>query len=158
MPTASRTTTLTTPSDLEAVLTRVVDAPRSVVFAAFTDPAHVPHWLLGPDGWSMPVCEIDLRPGGQWHFGWRHVDGAELEMRGVYLEIEPPERLVNTDSWGSDWPETLNTLTLTEQDGKTTISQHVRYPSKAARDAAMRTGMQDGASMSYDRLESYLRP
>jgi uncharacterized protein YndB with AHSA1/START domain len=150
-------TTVTTPSECEAVITRVIDAPRRLVFEAYTDPEHVPHWMLGPDGWSMPVCEIDLRPGGQWHFVWRRPDGEEMEMRGVYREIVPPERLVNTESWGGEWPETLNTLELTEHDGKTTITQRVLYPSREARDAAMATGMKDGASTSYDRLEKYLR-
>jgi uncharacterized protein YndB with AHSA1/START domain/DNA-binding transcriptional ArsR family regulator len=151
------TTTLTMPSDREIVLTRTFDAPRRLVFDAYTDPEHVPHWLLGPDGWTMPVCEIDLRPGGKWHFVWRNTDGAEMEMRGVYREIVPPERLVNTESWGDDWPETLNTLTLSEKDGRTTIAQSVVYPSKEARDRALGTGMKDGASMSFDRLAEYLR-
>jgi uncharacterized protein YndB with AHSA1/START domain len=150
-------TTVTTPSDREVVLTRVIDAPRRLVFAAYTDPEHVPHWMLGPDGWSMPVCEIDLRAGGQWHFVWRRPNGEEMEMRGEYREIDPPERIVNTESWGGEWPQTLNTLILTEHDGQTTITQRVLYPSQDARDAALGTGMKDGASMSYDRLETYLR-
>jgi uncharacterized protein YndB with AHSA1/START domain len=150
-------TTVTTPSDCEIVLTRVIDAPRRLVFAAYTDPEHVPHWMLGPDGWSMPVCEIDLRAGGQWHFVWRRPNGEEMEMRGEYREIDPPERIVNTESWGGEWPQTLNTLILTEHDGQTTITQRVLYPSQDARDAALGTGMKDGASMSYDRLETYLR-
>jgi uncharacterized protein YndB with AHSA1/START domain len=150
-------TTVTMPSDCEIVLTRVIDAPRRLVFAAYTDPEHVPHWMLGPDGWSMPVCEIDLRAGGQWHFVWRRPNGEEMEMRGEYREIDPPERIVNTESWGGEWPQTLNTLILTEHDGQTTITQRVLYPSQDARDAALGTGMKVGASMSYDRLETYLR-
>ena len=93
-----------------------------LVFEAWTNPEHLPHWMLGPAGWTMPVCEIDLRPGGAWHFVWRRSDGTEMEMRGVYQEIVPPERLVSTESWGGDWPETLNTLILSEEDGKTTIT------------------------------------
>jgi uncharacterized protein YndB with AHSA1/START domain len=151
------TTTLTTPSDQEILMTRVVDAPRQLVLAAFTDPKHVPHWMLGPDGWTMPVCEVDLRPGGGWHFVWRRSDGTEMEMRGVYQEIVPPERLVETESWGEDWPETLNTLVLTEENGVTTIRQSMLFPSIEARDAAIKTGMADGASVSYDRLERYLQ-
>jgi uncharacterized protein YndB with AHSA1/START domain len=152
----SAATTVTTPSDREIVITRVVAAPRRLVFEAYTNPAHVPHWMLGPEGWTMPVCEIDLRPGGAWHFVWRRSDGTEMGMRGVYQEIVPPERLVSTESWGGDWPDTLNTLILSEQDGKTTITQRARYPSKEARDAALRTGMQDGMSASFDRLAEYL--
>jgi uncharacterized protein YndB with AHSA1/START domain len=153
----ARATTFTTPSDREIVMTRVLDAPRTLVWEAHTNPEHLPHWMTGPEGWTMPVCEIDLSPGGAWHFVWRRSDGTEMEMRGVYREITPPERLVNTESWGADWPETLNTLVLTEENGKTTITSTILYPSKEARDAALATGMKDGASMSFDRLAEYLR-
>jgi uncharacterized protein YndB with AHSA1/START domain len=153
----SAATTLTTPSDREIVITRVVDAPRRLVFEAYTRAEHLPHWMLGPQGWTMPVCEIDLRPGGAWHFVWRRADGTEIEMRGVYHEIVQGERLVSSESWGGDWPETLNTLLLSEEDGKTTITQRVLYPSKEARDAALQTGMQEGAFQSFDRLDEYLR-
>jgi len=152
----ARETTYTAPSDLELLGTRVVDAPRELVWEAWTNPEHVPHWLLGPEGWTMPVCEIDLRPGGAWHFVWRRSDGTEMEMRGEYREVEPPERLVHTESWGGDWPETLNTLILSEEDGMTTMAQTVLYPSKEARDAALATGMKDGASVSFERLDEYL--
>jgi uncharacterized protein YndB with AHSA1/START domain len=151
------TTTFTTPSDREVAMTHVVDAPRELVWEAHTNPEHAPQWMLGPEGWSMPVCEIDLRPGGEWHFVWRQADGNELEMRGVYREVTRPERIVQTESWGDDWPETLNTLVLTEKDGKTTIATTIVYPSKEARDAAIETGMKDGASQTYDRLDEYVR-
>jgi uncharacterized protein YndB with AHSA1/START domain len=159
MATANRvgTTTLTTPSEREAVITRVVEAPRSLVWEAWTSPENLPHWLLGPDGWTMPVCELDLRPGGAWHFVWRRSDGTEMEMHGVYREIVPPERLVNTEAWGGGWPESLNTTVLTEESGRTTITTIVLFPSKDARDKAIGTGMNDGWSMSYDRLDEYLR-
>jgi uncharacterized protein YndB with AHSA1/START domain len=152
----SAATTLTMPSDREIVVTRVFDAPRRLVWEGWTSPEHLPHWMLGPEGWTMPVCEIDLRPGGAWHFVWRRADGTEMEMRGMYQEIVPPERLVSTESWGGDWPETLNTLVLSEEGGKTTITQGVRYPSKEARDAALKTGMKEGVSESFDRLAEYL--
>lgn len=148
---------VTTPSDRELVMTRDFDAPRRLVFEAWTNPEHLPHWMLGPEGWTMPVCEIDLRPGGAWHFVWRRADGTEMEMRGVYREIAPPERLVSTESWGGNWPETVNTLILSEKNGKTTITQTVLYPSKEARDAALKTGMKEGMSMGLDRLDKYLR-
>jgi uncharacterized protein YndB with AHSA1/START domain len=150
-------TTFTTPSDLEIVMTRVVDAPRSLVFEAHTNPEHLPNWLTGPAGWSMPVCEIDLRPGGAWRFVWRQSDGSEMEMRGEYREVSPPDRVVSTESWGGNWPETLNTVALTEEDGKTRITQTILYPSKEARDAALGTGMKDGVTLSYNRLSDYLR-
>jgi uncharacterized protein YndB with AHSA1/START domain len=156
-PSEAGATVFTTPSDREIVMTRVFDAPRTLVFEVHTDPEHVRHWMLGPEGWAMPVCEIDLRPGGEWRFVWRRSDGTELEMRGEYREITPPERLVSTESWGPDWPETLNTLILTEEDGKTTLTSTLLYPSQEARDAALQTGMKEGASVSFDRLAEYLR-
>jgi uncharacterized protein YndB with AHSA1/START domain len=150
-------TTITTPSDLEVTATRVVDAPRSLIWEMWTNPEHVRNWLLGPEGWTMPVCEIDLRPGGGWRYVWPKANGKEMEMRGSYREVSPPERLVHTEKWGADWPETVNTLVLTEQDGKTTMVCTVLYPSKEARDAALGTGMKDGWNDSYNRLDSYLR-
>jgi uncharacterized protein YndB with AHSA1/START domain len=150
-------TTYTTPSDREVVITRVFDAPRRLVFDAWTRPEHVPHWMTGPEGWTMPVCEIDLRAGGGWHFVWRKSDGSEMDMRGTYREVSPPERVVHTESWGPEWPETVNTLVLTERDGKTTATLTVLYPSKEARDAALETGMKSGMDASYDRLAAYLR-
>ena len=103
-------TSVTTPTDREIVVVRVVDAPRRMVFDAFSNPAHVPKWLLGPTGWTMPVCEIDLRPGGAWRYVWRKADGTEMVMVGTYREVVPPERIVWTESWGGPWPETVNTL------------------------------------------------
>jgi uncharacterized protein YndB with AHSA1/START domain len=148
---------VTTPTDREIEVTRVFDAPSRLVFEAWTDPKHLPRWMLGPDGWTMPVCEIDLRPGGAWHFVWRRRDGTEMEMRGTYREVTPPERLVSTESWGGPWPETVNTLTLVEKDGKTTVTLTILYPSKEAREAALKTGMKDGMAQSFDRLAAYLR-
>jgi uncharacterized protein YndB with AHSA1/START domain len=159
MTTANRVgaTTFTMPSDREIVMTRAFDAPRRLVWEAWTNPEHLPQWMLGPEGWTMPVCEIDLRPGGAWHFVWHRSDGTEIAMHGEYREVTPPERLVSTESWGEDWPETLNTLILSEEDGKTTITQRMLYPSVEARDAAFETGMKDGMSTSLDRLADHLR-
>jgi uncharacterized protein YndB with AHSA1/START domain len=150
-------TTITTPSDREVVMARTFEAPRTLVWDAYTKPEHVQRWLLGPEGWTMPICEIDLRPGGEWHFLWRRPDGDELEMRGVYREIVPPERLVNTESWGGEWPETENTVQLFEENGATTVTTTILYPSREARDAAIATGMADGAERSYGLLDEYLR-
>jgi uncharacterized protein YndB with AHSA1/START domain len=112
--------------------------------------------MLGPPGWTMPVCEIDLRPGGAFRYVWRREDGDEMEISGAYAEIAPPERIVSSESWGGDWPETTNTLVLTEESGRTTITTTVSYPSKEARDAALATGMKDGVSTTFDRLAEYL--
>jgi uncharacterized protein YndB with AHSA1/START domain len=149
-------TTFTTPSDREIVMTRVFDAPRALVFDAYTNPEHLPHWF-GPRGWTLPVCEIDLRPGGAWRFVLRGPDGAEMGMRGVYQQIAPPERLVSTESF-DDYPgETLNTLILSEEESKTTYTVTVLYPSKEVRDAVLESGMQEGAAESFDRLAEYLQ-
>ena len=145
-----------TPSDTEYVMRRVVDAPRSVVFDVWTNPVHVPNWLLGPEGWTMPVCEIDLRPGGKWRYVWRKADGSEIELSGVYREVSPPARLVMTESWGDDWPATLNTLVLTEAAGQTTITLTVKYPSKDAREAAVKTGAKDALDQGFARLDRLL--
>lgn len=150
-------TTFTTPSDREIAATRIFDAPRRLVYEAHTNPKHLPNWMLGPEGWTMPVCEIDLRPGGTWHFVWRKADGSEMAMRGTYKEVVPPEKVVTTESWGGDWPETINTLTLTEKDGKTILTSTILYPSKDARDAALKTGMKQGMNVSFDRLAAYLQ-
>jgi uncharacterized protein YndB with AHSA1/START domain len=158
MITGARTgvTTYTTPSDREVVITRVVSAPRGVVFEAFTSARHVPNWLIGPEGWTMPVCEIDLRPGGRWRYVYRKGDGSEMTMQGSYREVAPPERLVSTESWGPDWPETVNTMVLAEADGLTTITITVHYPSKEARDAALKTGMKEGMDQGFARLDTLL--
>jgi uncharacterized protein YndB with AHSA1/START domain len=153
---AMNATSLTTPSDLEVVITRTFDAPRRLVFDAWTRPEHVPRWMLGPEGWSMPVCEIDLRPGGGWHFVWRKSDGTEMGMRGQYREVVPPERLVYTESWGPEWPETVNTLVLTEEEGRTAAVLTLLYPTRKDRDAALATGMKEGMDVSYERLAAYL--
>jgi uncharacterized protein YndB with AHSA1/START domain len=155
--TSTYTTKFTRPLDRQIIGTRTFDAPRTLVWDCWTKPEHVKNWMLGPDGWTMPVCEIDLRPGGKWHWVWRKSDGSEMEMHGEYREIVPPERLVNTENWGGDWPETLNTLVLTEENGQTTTVSTVIYPSKEARDRATATGMEDGWARSYDRFDEYLR-
>jgi uncharacterized protein YndB with AHSA1/START domain len=146
-----------TPSDTEVVTIRAFDAPRELLWEAWTSPEHLPNWLLGPEGWTMPVCETDLRVGGAWHFVWRQVDGTELGMTGEYREVAPPERLVSTESWGGDWPETVNTLVFTEDGDRTIVTQTIAYPSVEARDAALATGMQKGIDAGFDSLDTYLR-
>ncbi len=147
------TTEYTTPTDTEIVITRVVDAPRRLVWKAWTEPAHIQRWLHGLEGWTMPVCEMDARPGGVWRYVWRKDAGTEMAMGGTVREAVPPERLVTTERWGPEWPETVNTLVLTEAGGLTTITLTVLYPSKEARDAALATGMKDGMDLSFDRLD-----
>ncbi|APV48246.1 hypothetical protein BWI17_00275 [Betaproteobacteria bacterium GR16-43] len=149
-------TTFATPTDLDVVMRRVVDAPRRIAFEAWTNPKHIPHWMLGPPGWTMPVCEVDLRPGGAWRFVWRKEDGSEMAMSGTYREVVVPERVVTLEKWGPEWPETVNTVLFTEAGGKTTITLTVSYPTKAARDAALATGMKDGMDPSFARFDELL--
>ncbi len=150
---------LTTPSDREIAMTRVFDAPRQLVFDAHTKPDLVRQWLLGPPGWSMPVCEIDLRVGGKYRYVWRHDrDGTEMGMGGVYREIVPPERIVNTEKFDEAWypGEAVDTLVLAERGGRTTLTLTVRYESRDARDAVLKSGMESGVAASYDRLAELL--
>jgi uncharacterized protein YndB with AHSA1/START domain len=150
---------VTTPSDREIAMTRTFDAPRALVFEAFTKPELVKRWLLGPDGWSMPVCEIDLRVGGKYRYVWRRdKDGKEMSMGGVFREIVAPERIVSTEQFDDPWypGEALGTLTLVEHDGKTTITQTMLYASREVRDAVLKSGMERGVVASYDRLEHIL--
>jgi uncharacterized protein YndB with AHSA1/START domain len=149
-------TSYSTPSDREVHISRVFDAPRGLIFEAWTRCEHLTQWMLGAPGWTMPICEIDLRPGGANRFVWRRPDGTEMEIRGQYREIVPPERLVYTEWWGGDWPETVDTLVLTEEKGRTTVTITVLYPSKEARDAALETGMKEGMEEGFERLEAYL--
>src|SRR5262245_21752084 len=153
---SAETIQVTTPTDTEVLMTRAFDAPRRLVWEANTTPEHLQKWMLGPEGWSMPVCEVDLRPGGTWHYVWRRANGKEFGMTGTFKEVTPPERLVNTEKWGPGWPETLVTTTFEEKGGRTTVRQTVLYPSKEVRDKALATGMVDGANVSFDRLDKVL--
>lgn len=155
MPSEPGVTTLATPSDREVVITRVVEARRELVFDIWTKCEHLRNWM-GPKDWTMSTCEIDLRPGGAWRWGWSRADGSAMELHGTYREISPPDRLVSTDNWGGDWPETLNTTTFAEDRGRTTITLTILYPSKEARDAALQTGMKEGMDQSYGNLDAYL--
>src|SRR5687768_6077484 len=95
---------ITGQGEREIVITRSFDAPRGLVFDAFTKPELVKQWLLGPDGWSMPVCEIDLKVGGAYRYVWRRdADGSEMGMGGVYREIVPNERIVATEKFDQAW-------------------------------------------------------
>jgi uncharacterized protein YndB with AHSA1/START domain len=145
---------VTTPSDREIQLTRLFDAPRRLVFEAMTKPEHVKQWWgrLG-EGYSVPVCEIDLRPGGAWRFVNRHPKG-EAAFSGVYREIAPPERLVFTEIY-EPYPdgESIVTTVFTEENGKTRMNITCLYPSLDVRDMVIKSGMAKGAGTSYDQLE-----
>jgi len=154
----TKTLTVSTPSDREVALTRMFSAPRALVFDALTKPELVKRWMLGNMGASMPVCEIDLRVGGVYRFVWRNPDGSEFAMNGVYREIVRPERIVNTQRFETPWlpGESVLTTTLVENGGKTTFTSITLYDSIETRDKVLKSGMEAGASASYDRLEALL--
>src|SRR6202049_1212028 len=104
---------VTLPSEREIVLTRVFNAPRQMIYDAWTKPELLKRWF-GPRGWSLVVCEVDLRVGGAWRFVLRGPDGAEMGMRGVYREIVPPERVVDTETFDDVPGESLRTTVLVE--------------------------------------------
>jgi uncharacterized protein YndB with AHSA1/START domain len=149
----SKTLTVESIGDDELLITRVFDASRDLVFEALTKPELLQRWMLGPDGWTMPVCEIDLRPGGAFRYVWRK-NGKDMGMRGTFREIVRPARIVHTEIFDQDWTggETLVTTTLDETAGRTTLAVRVRYASEAARAGALKTGMTEGMSDTYDRL------
>jgi uncharacterized protein YndB with AHSA1/START domain len=147
---------LTTRGDREIVMTRIFDAPRRRVFDALTRPELIKRWLLGPDGWSLPVCDIDLRVGGSFRYVWRNdKSGTEMGMRGVFREIVPPERLVHTEVFDEAWypGEALITTVLTEQGGKTALTATLGYESRQARDVVFKSPMESGVARSYERLD-----
>ena len=146
---------VTTPTDREIVLTRVFDAPRHLVFEAFTKPELLKRWF-GPHGWSLVVCDVDLRVGGGFRFVMRGPDGKDMGMRGVYREIQAPERSVHTESF-DDYPgESQVTAVFVEKNGKTTMTATIEYPSQEIRDIVITTGMEHGAAESYDKLAALL--
>jgi uncharacterized protein YndB with AHSA1/START domain len=152
----SATLNVTTPTERELVMTRVFNAPCHLVFDALTKPELIRRWY-GPVGWSMVVCEIDLRVDGAWSFVSRRPDGKQIGQRGVYREIVAPERLVNTESW-EDWNpgELLVTTILVEHAGTTTLTMTSLFPSQEVRDMLIKSGMTSGAAETYDKLAACL--
>ena len=151
-PTATRHETIfATPSDCELVITRTFDAPRRLVWAAFTDPAHLPKWQ--PERATMPVCEIDLRTGGTWHVVYRLANGREHDVRGTYREVDPPNCFVQVQT--VDGEENTSTTTFTEENGRTTVTVAHVYASTASRDRALQFA-KFGTASSYTRLDAYL--
>jgi uncharacterized protein YndB with AHSA1/START domain len=154
----TETLQVTTPSAREIVMTRVFDAPRELVFAALTKPELLTRWLGVRDGWTMTVCEVDLKVGGAYRYEWRGPDGAELALGGVFREIVAPERIVASEKFDDPWDqgEALDTMVLVEEDGKTTLTTTVLAPSQEARDAVLESGMTRGVAESYDMLDEVL--
>ena len=150
---------VTTPSDREIAITRVFDAPRRMVFEAMTRPELVQRWLLGPDGWTMPVCEIDLRVGGAYRYVW-HKESCNITMGmgGIFREVVRPKKLVATEKFDDAWypGEAVDTTVLEEKGEITNMKLTVLYESKEARDTATRSGMEHGMVAGYNRLEELL--
>ncbi|MDQ2977630.1 MAG: SRPBCC family protein [Acidobacteriota bacterium] len=149
---------ITTPSEREIAMTRVFDAPRRLVFDAWTKPELLKRWLGVRGGWSFAVCEVDLRVGGAYRFVWRGPNGKEMGMGGVYREIVPPERLVATEKFDDPWyeGEALDTTVFVERGGKTTVTTTVLYASREVRDAVLQSPMERGVAESYDKLAQIL--
>ncbi len=151
---------VSTPTDREIVLTRVFDAPRQHVWAAMTKPELLKRWLFGPDGWTMTICDDDVRVGGAFHWAWSGPGGEAMSIRGVYREVVPPERIVRTESFEfgceTQAGEQLATLVLTGCGDQTHLEMTILYPSQEARDGTLASGMEVGVGAGYDRLDLIL--
>ncbi len=150
---------ITLPSDREIRITRSFDAPRNLVWDAHTKPELVRRWLLGPPGWEMPVCRIDLRVGGEYRYEWEDkARGKTMGMSGTFAAVVKPGKIASTEKFDDDWTggETDVKQLFTEKSGKTTLVLTVLYASKEARDGAAATGMNDGMEMGYARLDEVL--
>jgi uncharacterized protein YndB with AHSA1/START domain len=156
---------VTLPSDREVKVTRSFRAPRALVYRAYTEPEVVRRWLLGPPGWSMPVCEMDVRVGGGFRWRWRSdADGSEFGFAGTFREVQPSSKIVHTETYdpgtvGGVYPEegAIVTVTFTENGGVTTVTTLIDFGSKEARDNAVATGMTDGMEQSYQLLDGLLK-
>ena len=147
------------PTDREIVITRSFDAPRELVWDCHTKPALVRRWLLGPPGWEMPVCEIDLRVGGKYRYEWEDKGrGKTMGMGGTFTAVKKPEHIGAREKFDDDWTggETEVSQIFAESAGKTTLTLTVLYASKEARDGAAKTGMTDGMEHGYQMLDQVL--
>ena len=165
MPMTMEKAQVTLPSDREVKVARSFKAPKALVYRAYTEPALVRRWMLGPPGWSMPVCEMDVRVGGRYRWRWRSdEDGSEFGFAGVFREIEPAAKIVHTEAFdpgsvGGEYPgnDAIVIVTFVEADGITTVTTLIDFGSKEARDGAVATGMTDGMEQSYQLLDGLLR-
>ncbi len=155
--TKSGALTVTAQGDRHIVMTRSFNAPRRLVWDAYTKPELLKRWLLGPDGWYFITCDVDLRVGGKYRFVWKNDEkNATLGMGGEYREIAAPGRLVSTEKF-DDFPgEAINMMELAEHNGVTTLIVTVLSPSPEARDGILRSGMEKGVTRSYERLDDVL--
>jgi uncharacterized protein YndB with AHSA1/START domain len=149
---------ITTPSDREIAMSREFDAPRALVFQAWTTPELLARWLGVHRSWKMVTCKIDLRPGGSYHWAWRDSEGREMGMRGEYREVVVPERIVSTEVFDDPWytGSAVGTVQFVEHAGRTTVTQTVLYESKDARDQVLKSPMEDGIVVGYAALDEVL--
>ena len=149
---------ITTPSDRELAMIRSFDAPRGLVWDAWTKPELLRQWLGVRGGWTFAVCEVDLKVGGKYRYVWRGPSGAEMGMGGVFREVAKPERIVATEKFDESWYEgdAMDTTTFVERGGKTTVTTTVKYASKAVRDAVLKSPMESGVAESYNKLDEVL--
>ena len=152
--TCSQSATVTLPADDQILITREFDAPRHLVYEAWTTPELVRQWWHANRG-EMKVAEIDLRVGGRWRYAMVTPDGFEVAFNGEYRELVPNERIVSTEAYegAPEAGETVNTLTLSEADGGTRLTILVQCPSQEVRDAIIESGMEAGMQDALDLLE-----
>lgn len=145
--------------DRDLVISRDFNAPLRFVWDAMTKPELIKRWLSGPPGWRMSVCTVDLKVGGKYRYEWSNDDGRQMGMGGVYREIAAPERLVCTELFDEDWTggEAVGTLVLVEKDGRTTMTNTIRYASPEARAAVLSSPMESGMAYGYDQLEELVQ-
>lgn len=144
--------------DREIVMRREFEAPKELVYEALTTPALIKRWLGVMEGWSMTLCEVDLRVGGSYRYQWRGPGGIEMGMRGVYREIVPNERIVSTEAFDQPWypGEAVGTFELSESGGRTALTTTLQYSSREAREAVLKSPMESGVAKGYDQLDAVL--
>ncbi len=147
---------VTTQGDREIVMTRLFNAPRHLVFEAYTKPEFLKRWLLGPPGWEMVVCVAAAKAADRYRYEWRNTDGRQFGMGGVCREFIRPEKIVCTELMDGFTSEALVTLMLAEQDGRTLLTVTSLCESREVRDAILKSGMESGVTASYNRLEELL--
>ncbi len=147
-------TIITTPSDTQVRSERAFDAAVEAVYAAHTTPEIVQQWMVGPDPWTMPVCDMDVRPGGTFRYEYAGGEGEVMLITGTFEMVEPPHRLVHIEDWNDGSAAFRTETTFVERDGQCVVTQTLTFPSKEQRDGAMTMGMMEGMEQAYVKLEA----
>ena len=145
--------------DRDIVVSRIFDAPRELVWSAFTEPELITRWMSGPPAGALSIREMDFKAGGAYRWEWQLVTtGATMGLTGVFRRISRPQRIVHTEKWAAPYymGETVVTTTFADHDGKTAVTITVRYATRAARDAMTKSGMAGGMAQCYARLDAFL--